>query len=172
MAEPIVSWFGEWPLVGLANYVLDRGAHRCHLTNMIERSVHGSDAYLCQITLTACLYSHYWHSLHSIFVSVCLSQHRPSRQEISIYHCSRQVPQQHGMLIEPCWELRYEAQQKFVVVTYRWQCCMCAWVASWAFRWSRWSFTVSSWGWCCNNTSRRGRRCRWRRRGQGFVCSV
>jgi len=35
------------------NHVLDGGAHWLHLVNMTERSVHGDDAALCQITLNA-----------------------------------------------------------------------------------------------------------------------
>jgi len=38
------------------NHTLDGGAHWRHLANVIKRSVRGSDAVLCQITLVTCCY--------------------------------------------------------------------------------------------------------------------
>ena len=54
MAVPVKMQFGTLSRVGPGNHVLDGGAQWRHLANMTEPSVCGSDAALCQITLTTC----------------------------------------------------------------------------------------------------------------------
>jgi len=57
-AELIEMPFGMWSLVGARKYVLDvAGGTRWHyLVNIIEPSMCGGDAALCQTTLTTCYY--------------------------------------------------------------------------------------------------------------------
>ena len=54
---PIQMQYGMLSWVGPGNHVLDGAAHWCHLVNMTEPSMCGSNVALCQITLTTCLTS-------------------------------------------------------------------------------------------------------------------
>jgi len=54
MAEPIEMPFGLWTRVVQRKHVLHGGGVLHHLANTSEPSVYGSDAALCQITLTTC----------------------------------------------------------------------------------------------------------------------
>jgi len=92
MAEPIDLLFRWWTRMDWRKHTLDRirqvaptcshgRAHWRHLANTIEPSVCGSDAALCQITLTAC----YSSDRHRASCSQCYShglnclQHSPVR---------------------------------------------------------------------------------------------
>ena len=71
-AEQMEMPFGLLCPLSPGNHVLDGDAHCCHLENIIELFVCGSNAALCHITLTICFSGH----LVIFLFSACIYEFR------------------------------------------------------------------------------------------------
>ena len=107
MAEPIDLPFGLWTQVGRKKHKFNRihqvaqkcphgRAHWHHLANMIETSVFGGDAVLCQTTLITCLvfcylcnistYHFPFKKMEIILLNLCVIFGRPFLKRFALCH--------------------------------------------------------------------------------------